>query len=93
MLANKMAQIVDNYKEKENGQMIIQERWFPEDKKDPSSIMDDTLSKEEVCLGMHYLPWSIQKLKSTQKEFLSQKVRVVSFNPFLLQYTSLTFNI
>jgi hypothetical protein len=93
LLANNMAQIVDNYKEKENGQMIIQERWFPQDKMERASHIPDTVNKDEVCLGMHCLPWSIQQLKSSPKEFLNQKVRMVSFNPFLLKYTSLTVNI
>lgn len=93
LLARKMAQIVDNFKEQEEGQVIIQERWFPQDKLHASSGSTDTFGKDDVCLGMHYLPWSIQQLKSAQKEFLNQKVRVVSFNPFLLQYTSLTVTI
>jgi hypothetical protein len=93
LLAKRMAQIVDNYKEKDNGQMIISERWFPEDKTKATSHLQGTFDKDEVCLGMHYLPWSIQQLKSGRKESLNQKVRMVSFNPFLLKYTSLTVNI
>lgn len=90
-LLNKQEEIINSYKEQESENSILSEKWFSKPSKD--ALMKDNYESDAVGLGAHFLPWSIQQLKSSGKEILNKKLRMISFNPFLLQYTSLIINI
>ncbi len=81
-LTKRMADIALNYLENERGIAVITEKWFSDTKLD---------SKEEVHLGMHHIAWQLQDLLTGNKQL--GKFKAVAFNPFLSQYTSISFNI
>jgi 3-oxoacyl-[acyl-carrier-protein] synthase III len=73
---------LDRVSKENSNNTIIAERWLSP---------DDELSSitgEHHFLGMHYIPWHIQKLLLLSRGKLTETIQLIAFNPFLLEYTS-----
>lgn len=81
-LSKRMADIAKNYLENEKCMEVITEKWFAESKVE---------NKNQIHLGMHHIPWKLQTLLTENRQL--GNVKAVAFNPFLSQYTSISFNI
>jgi hypothetical protein len=87
-LKNKQLQIINV--NRNHAEVVIAEDWFPF--YDVEHELPKVNGEENIFLGMHYLPWRIQQEKLCCKG-MERTAMALLFNPFLLEYISLTFKI
>jgi 3-oxoacyl-[acyl-carrier-protein] synthase III len=87
-LKSKQLQIINDTRN--DTEVMIAENWFPFS--DIEYSLPKVNGEENLFLGMHYLPWRIQQEKLCYKGH-ERSAMALLFNPFLLEYISLTFKI